>query len=285
MHTSIQTKWNLGGFVHRALESLATQCSVNLWGQVNPEVERAANEARLRMCALAYAFFQFGKAAELAKLASDERSHQFAGRLLQLALQAWPVQRRRLGMKAEVTPESQVAWQGLLEDLKTYFVGGPEALAAERHAIRTICEAVLSGAAAEPPSPKGTPNEPPDPASTQMREGQAEAADNLPTTSAPGSPSERRQSPAGLTEQESSIPAKSPGAVRGHINARMLEAIQTYQEAMGWNSRQWAEYLKCAKSSIVETQTWKDLSMRRAREQAERARDRRGRSQPRNRRG
>lgn len=62
---------------------------------------------------------------------------------------------------------------------------------------------------------------------------------------------------------------------RPSVNARMLETIQSDPEAMGWNSRQWAEYLKCAKSTVVETRTWKDLSMGRDRERAERARDRR----------
>jgi hypothetical protein len=61
------------------------------------------------------------------------------------------------------------------------------------------------------------------------------------------------------------------------INARMMETIHADPEAMGWNSTQWAKHLKCAKSSVVATQTWKDLSMRRERERAERAQDRRRR--------
>src|SRR5262249_9751821 len=39
------------------------------------------------------------------------------------------------------------------------------------------------------------------------------------------------------------------------INARMIETLQANHDAMGWNSRQWAEHLKCAKSSVVETPT------------------------------
>lgn len=62
-----------------------------------------------------------------------------------------------------------------------------------------------------------------------------------------------------------------------NINARMLEAIQSNPEAIGWKLRQWAAYLKCAKSSVAETQTWRDLGMRRERERAEKARDRRRR--------
>jgi hypothetical protein len=59
------------------------------------------------------------------------------------------------------------------------------------------------------------------------------------------------------------------------INAKMLEVIQNNHEAMGWNSRKWAEHLRCSKSAVVETQTWKDLGMRRDRERAERRKDRR----------
>ncbi len=68
----------------------------------------------------------------------------------------------------------------------------------------------------------------------------------------------------------SKTPKRHPG-----INARMIEVIQKNDEALGWNSRQWAEHLKCVKSSVVATLTWKDLAMRRDRERAERARDRR----------
>jgi hypothetical protein len=74
-------------------------------------------------------------------------------------------------------------------------------------------------------------------------------------------------------------PATGPRVVRrsAGINARMLEEIQANPDAMGWSCKQWAQHLKCAKSSVVETQTWKDLAMRREREKAERAQDRRRR--------
>jgi hypothetical protein len=65
---------------------------------------------------------------------------------------------------------------------------------------------------------------------------------------------------------------------RASVNARMLETIQANTKALGWNSLQWAKHLKCAKSSVVETQTWKDLAMRRDRDRAERAEKRRRRS-------
>jgi len=128
MHTSIQTRLKLGGFVQRALDSLATQNPVNVWGHSTPQIEKAADAARLRMCALAHAFHQAGKAEELAKRASDERSHQIAGLLLQLGLQAWSVERRRMGWRVEVTEEGTAAWNSLRENLQTFFLGGSEAV-------------------------------------------------------------------------------------------------------------------------------------------------------------
>jgi hypothetical protein len=65
--------------------------------------------------------------------------------------------------------------------------------------------------------------------------------------------------------------------IRLGVNARMIETIQTIAEALGWNSTQWAKHLKCAKSSVVATKTWKDLTMGRERTKAERAKDRRRR--------
>jgi hypothetical protein len=75
-----------------------------------------------------------------------------------------------------------------------------------------------------------------------------------------------------IHESAQRIVRRPPG-----INARMLETIQANPDALGWNSRQWATHLKCAKSSVVETPTWKDLTMRRERERAERTQDRRRR--------
>ena len=64
---------------------------------------------------------------------------------------------------------------------------------------------------------------------------------------------------------------------RKNINARMLETIQSNPEALGWNTRQWAEYLKCSRPAVVDTKTWQDLKMARERKRAEKARDRRRR--------
>jgi hypothetical protein len=62
-----------------------------------------------------------------------------------------------------------------------------------------------------------------------------------------------------------------------NIHARMLETIQEIPEAMGWSSIQWARHLKCAKSTVVGTTTWKNFTMLREQAKAKRALDRRRR--------
>jgi len=58
------------------------------------------------------------------------------------------------------------------------------------------------------------------------------------------------------------------------VNQRMAGTIMENPEAMGWNSIQWAKQLKCAKSSVVETATWKKLNSARLQAKAERMKDR-----------
>ena len=76
-----------------------------------------------------------------------------------------------------------------------------------------------------------------------------------------------------------SATANSPVKPRGKasVNARMLETIRNDPDAMRWNSTKWAKQLHCAKSSVVGTQAWKDLTMGRERQKAECALDRRRR--------
>jgi len=59
------------------------------------------------------------------------------------------------------------------------------------------------------------------------------------------------------------------------VNERMAGTIMENPEAMGWNSAQWAKHLKCGKSSVVETATWKKLESARLQAKAERMKDRR----------
>ena len=86
------------------------------------------------------------------------------------------------------------------------------------------------------------------------------------------------KTPPALVAAESEANAKKGtggGNRKLSVNARMLETIQKDTDALGWSSPKWAKHLKCAKSSVVATPCWKDLAIRREREKAERAVDRR----------
>lgn len=58
-------------------------------------------------------------------------------------------------------------------------------------------------------------------------------------------------------------------------NERMAGEIIKKPDAMGWNSPKWSQFLKCAKSTVVATQTWKKLESARLQAKAERMLDRR----------
>ena len=60
-----------------------------------------------------------------------------------------------------------------------------------------------------------------------------------------------------------------------NVNARMLDTIQKNWEARGWTCTKWAKYLKCARSTVVDTPTWKELATARDKLKAERRKDRR----------
>jgi hypothetical protein len=62
-----------------------------------------------------------------------------------------------------------------------------------------------------------------------------------------------------------------------NVNARMLEKMQNDPECRGWTSKQWANDLGCKPPSVTATKTWKELAPIRAKQNAERARDRQGR--------
>ena len=85
-----------------------------------------------------------------------------------------------------------------------------------------------------------------------------------------------------LAQLAVTIPTQEPPSPLGQkasVNSRMLEAVQTrLAEVSGWTAKQWSELLKCSPSTVVETPTWKDLSMVRQRQRAERskAKHRRG---------
>ena len=62
------------------------------------------------------------------------------------------------------------------------------------------------------------------------------------------------------------------------VNARMLEVVQQDQDAIGWNTTKWAKHLKCAKSTIVDTDAWNLYRTLREKNKAEQALDRHGRN-------
>jgi hypothetical protein len=71
-----------------------------------------------------------------------------------------------------------------------------------------------------------------------------------------------------------------PARPKGTVNQRMLEWMQKDPEAMGWKCRQWAEHLKCAKSTVVATPTWGNLKSIRLDNKAKRMVDKRRNRQP-----
>jgi hypothetical protein len=65
---------------------------------------------------------------------------------------------------------------------------------------------------------------------------------------------------------------------RKMINERMIATLKSNPEAMNWSAQRWADELKCSKSSVAETDTWKTtLRAMKARERAERELRRRAR--------
>jgi len=60
-----------------------------------------------------------------------------------------------------------------------------------------------------------------------------------------------------------------------NVNVRMLDTILKNWNARGWTCTEWANYLKCGRSTVVETPTWKELAIARERLKLERQKDRR----------
>jgi hypothetical protein len=157
MQTTTIQSWRLDGFVQAALDALATQNHVNVWRQSTPETEKTVRAASLHLCALAFELHKVGKAEELDKRSSDERSHVFAGQLLKLAVRAWPYQRRYMGLRADVTPDATAAWHSLQMHLTEYFLGDPVAKAVVRDAFSTLCKVALKGPDAQAATQDGMP--------------------------------------------------------------------------------------------------------------------------------
>jgi len=76
-------------------------------------------------------------------------------------------------------------------------------------------------------------------------------------------------------KSEASKPTGSKPRPPATVNERMAGTIMENPEAMGWNSTQWSKHLQCAKSTVVETATWKNLESARQQTKAEEMKDRR----------
>lgn len=60
-----------------------------------------------------------------------------------------------------------------------------------------------------------------------------------------------------------------------NVNARMIARMQEGADCHGWTITQWAIYLKCARSSVAETKTWKGLTIVREELKVQKQSDRR----------
>ncbi len=73
---------------------------------------------------------------------------------------------------------------------------------------------------------------------------------------------------------------KKPGNEKKNVNGRMLDKMMKDPECRGWTCTQWAKFLKCSTPSVVATEAWKELEMKREELKAGRAMDRHRRSKP-----
>ena len=67
---------------------------------------------------------------------------------------------------------------------------------------------------------------------------------------------------------------KPTGGKPATVNERMAGTIMKNRESMGWKSTQWAEHLKCSRSTVTATPTWKNLESARLEVKAKRMKDR-----------
>lgn len=156
--------WRLGGFVQRAIDSLAVPIRTNMWGQSSPEMQRAASAARNCLCAMAHAFHAAGLAEEFAKRASSTASHtlpteRFAGQVVQAAIRAWPFYRGRMGFRVPMpAKDAKASWDSLESYLLTLFLGSSTDATAVRAAIRKLCDAAICKADQQRNSANAAPN-------------------------------------------------------------------------------------------------------------------------------
>jgi hypothetical protein len=74
-----------------------------------------------------------------------------------------------------------------------------------------------------------------------------------------------------------SVLGSKPRAKKATVNARMIDALQSHPEAIGWTAKKWSQHLRCSPAAIVATNAWKSMKLDREKGRAERAKDRRRR--------
>jgi hypothetical protein len=76
------------------------------------------------------------------------------------------------------------------------------------------------------------------------------------TQSPPPGPATTPQTPAAPVPQAPE--GRGRGAKGRNIDAQMLKVMAENAESHGWSAREWADYLGCAKSTVVGTPTWRE---------------------------
>ncbi len=82
---------------------------------------------------------------------------------------------------------------------------------------------------------------------------------------------ERAPAPDDGQETENTDAKWGPNGGRATINARIIDLLQQHPEAAGWSARKIAAHLKCGKSTVADTSTYRVLEVERTKARAERA--------------
>lgn len=79
-----------------------------------------------------------------------------------------------------------------------------------------------------------------------------------------------------LDDDEAEVTKPTGGKRKPTVNDRMkAELAANLETVKGWTARQWAIKLGCAKSTVIESTTWRSLHLMRHQDRAERRNDRR----------
>jgi hypothetical protein len=91
---------------------------------------------------------------------------------------------------------------------------------------------------------------------------------------------EEKETPK-IPESDSEVAPSSKRRIKKpSVNDRMRLTLLDNDEALGWSASKWAEHLKCTKSTVAGTDTWKTLEQTRLRNKAQHRLDRRRKTKP-----